>query len=1820
MRDVVGNSRAAQATFVVDTIAPSYQIVAPAADSFITTNTPSVQVTYQDDGSGVDVSRFVLLVDGVDQTAVLTVGPGLATGTLPALADGQHTIQVTVFDRAGNQTAPPAVPQTFTVDTLPPAISYAISPALNAAGWNNSDATVTFTCTLGGAPLVSCTAPQTVTAEGANQQITGTVVDAAGFTGTVTATVSLDKTPPAVAITSPANGATVTSSALSITGTVSDALSGVAAVTCNGAPGTVQSGSFTCAVTLNTGSNSIAVQAADVAGNSASQSLNVTLAASGPVISSFSPASAPIGTQVTITGSNFMPTGSSPMVTLNQQGGGTLFAPIVSATGTSISFVIPAGAATGLITVTAGAQSASSVTPLTVVASSSFTLSVSPGSATLLPGQSITYQVSLASSDGFTELASLSLAGLPAGVTAILQPAQITAGQSSTLTLSAPAGQATGSSQITVTAAATVQGIPLSQSAAVALNVGAPGSLAFQGRVAVLDAYSTPLVGVTVRFTGRNYQGASTGCTASTTSDDSGNFVFAGLPSECGGAQLVEYDPDTVVAPAGHYSGVTLSYVLNTGEVTTPGLIIHLPRVDNAETVQVVQNSSVNQTFTFASIPGLSITVYAGTTFTRRDGSQPNLFPLSVVEIPYDRIPDKMPPDPTQDPVFAMSIEPYNSRSSQPVAITYPNRKNTAPGTNMPMVSLNPTLGMMVNYGTATVSADGTLVVPDPDPARPGHRYGISNFDWHFPLPTAGNAVNPCPEVCPFRAGDPVDLSSGLWIETTTDIGFGGARGNIAVVRTNRSLTTNAGSFGIGGNHNYGVLLNTANASNGLITLIMPDGNQFPFVRQGNGTFINTTIPSLRGAVLSIPSSGIYRIRWKDGTTYEFRPLLIGSPQTQFLTSITDPNGNIITLVRSSSAPVQIVQVVDPVGRALNLTYDGSNRITSITDPIGRITRYSYNAQGRLATFTDAAGGVTAYTYDSLNRVTSITNPRGITRVQNTYDANGRVIKQVFANAGEMTFEYTLMNEAVSTSPVAMMVVTDPRGNKTTFHFNATGFLIDETDALGGKTVYNVNSAMNLLLSTTDVLGRTTSFTYDPAGNVSTVTRLADTPNAVTTSFTYHQTFNKLTSVTDALGHTTSYEYDSAGNLTKTTDPLGHSSTFTYDNVGEMVTATDPLGNITRFAYSNGQLVRTTDPLGRVMTRVPDAIGRTVAISNALGQKTQYQYNARNQTTQISDPLGSQTVFAYDANGNPLAVSDALSHTTAYSYDNMDRAATRTDPLGRSESYQYDLNGNLTQFTDRRGVITAHSYDALDRALHTAFGGESSISYAYDAAGRPVDAVDSTTGKVVQRYDPLDRLLQEATPQGTVNYTYDNDGRRVGMNVSGQTAVGYSYDDADRVTQIAQESSAVTFAYDNTGRRTSLTLPNGVVMRHSYDAASQLTAINYELGAILLGNLTYSYDNAGRVTARGGTWARTGLPQAVASTSYDAANQLIQWNGSGLTYDANGNLTTNGSSSFIWNARNQLASIGATTFAYDALGRRRSKGSTSFLYDGLNAVQELNGASVSANILAGGLDQFFTRTDATATSALLTDMLSSIVALANPVGSITTEYTYDPFGGTTLSGPASVNPFQFTGRENDSTGLYYYRARYYNPTLGRFISEDPIGFAGGINKYAYVLNSPTSYTDPSGTVCVYSQTTGSMVCYPFSTIPSPPNFTPLPGPLSDLLAESKYGHPYYKETGYAGFGEGKNNPAAQDIREVGPLPQGNWLTSGPWYKHPKIGPNTINLAPLTGNSCFQTKRQCSTFRIHGDSTRHPGAASLGCIVLPRNRTAIPMTELVQVVP
>ena len=934
--------------------------------------------------------------------------------------------------------------------------------------------------------------------------------------------------------------------------------------------------------------------------------------------------------------------------------------------------------------------------------------------------------------------------------------------------------------------------------------------------------------------------------------------------------------------------------------------------------------------------------------------------------------------------------------------------------------------------------------------------------------------------------GEPVDLGTGLLTMEKVDLVLPDVI-PIVIRRQYRPGIYSPRIFGDYISHSYLMYLVGDQTTYSYAQLVLPDGAQVRFNRTSPGTdkpgaiMEHTATPTAfyQARLTWNAARNGWDITLRDGTIYQFTasgdfgPLLMG---------IRDRAGNQLTISRTMPGNNRpITRITSPNGRWVDFTYITVNTvllISQLRDNLGRTVSYTYYPSSfSLQTVTDAAGGVTEYAWGT-GRITTIKDPRNLVFLTNEYNAQGRVTKQTQADGTFYQFAYTVDGQG----KVTQTDVTDPKGKVRRVTFNAVGYPLTDTRAYGTAvaqtTTYTRDATSNLVTAMTDALGRQTAYTYDTQGNVVTVTRLAGTGNAVITTVTYEPTFNQVASITDPLSHITSFGYDTQGNLTTITDPLSHQTMLTYNAQGQPLTIADALTNTTTLAYANGDLATITDPTAKRTTRVADGGGRLIALTNPLGQSTRYDYDGLNQLTTFTDARGGQTQFAYDGNGNLLSLTDARTNTTSYVYNSMDRATTRTDPLTRQESYGYDNNGSPTSFTDRKSQITSTTHDALNRPTLVTYQDSSTTSYTWDAGNHLI--VDSLSGTITRTYDGLDRLIQEVTPQGTVSYTYDTAGRRTSMTVLGQPPVNYTYDNANRLTQITQGSATVSFTYDNANRRTSLTLPNGVVTEYAYDAGSRLTGLTYKLGPTTLGTLTYTYNSNGNRTVLGGTWARTGLPSALTSATYNAANHQLTWGGQSQTYDFNGNLTSDGTLTYTWDARNRLASLAGgitASFQYDPLGRRISRiinaSRTGFLYDGLTPVQELTGSTVTANLFTGlGVDEYLTRTDTSGASHFLSDALGSTVALTDPGGALPTSYTYAPFGATSLSGSATGNAFDYTGREDDGTGLKYYRARYYHPGLQRFVSEDPIGLHGGDpNFYAYVRNQPTMFNDPLGLWC-----------------------------------------------------------------------------------------------------------------------------------------------------
>ena len=1499
------------------------------------------------------------------------------------------------------------------------------------------------------APSVSAAATWDTTTVGDGSHTLGaTATDQAGTTASTTRVVIVDNTPPETVITSAPPGA-VNTSPLTLGFTGTDNLTPVAnllfAWRLDGGAWSAFAPATSATLTgLTEGSHTFEVKALDLAGNEdptpAAVSFTVRF---GPSITSVNPVGGPVGTYVAITGTNFEP--GATQVTFNG-----LAAVVRTITATTITTTVPIGATTGPLTVTTGRGSASVV--FAVLTTGDFTLSAAPAppaSARVIAGDQTSISVQAGGTGSFTSLVTLSLSAPPTGITASFSPSNLVApGASAFLTLAVVNTVAPGSYDLTVTGEAQVDGRTLTRIANFTLEVLAPETPAITGRVLTAEAVPKPIPGVTITLG-----------SAFTLTDAGGNFVLLAPPP---GANMLLVDGRTASTPTAQYPPVEVQIDVAASGPTRVPFVLYLPVLDTAHPVTLPLDAGGFTTAevqaTTPLIPGLVVTIPQGTKITGPDGNP--VSQITITPVPIDRTPMPFPGNVIAPMLF--TIQPGGAVPSQPLAITFPNLQRAPEGTPATLYYFDLSAGTWASWGTGRVTADGTQVVSDPG-------FGLPRFAWHFPW---------CPVSPPdavrirhVKTDEPVDLVSGRFLVNKTDLVLPG-RVPVSLQRFYRSEFGQAGLLGIGWTVDlYDSTLTTAGTG---FALVRPDQSTVRFAPAGPGQWANADEPEFRGALLTaLPGEFRFQLRFKDGTVHRFERLL-GFANAAALAALTDRYGNTVTLTRVPQAfqNHRITRITEPAGRAIDLTYDTAGRLAQVTDPLGRTAQYAYDVEGRLETVTDPAGGVTRYAYDSQHRILSITDPRGIAFITNEYDpVTGRVTRQIQADGGVWSFAYTLTGNIVTQT-----VVTDPRGNPTTYRFNAEGFTLSRTDALGQTTLFEYLPGSNLLAVITDPLGRTIRYDYDGQGNLARIVQ----PDGTDRRLEYEPVFNRLTAMIEPLGRTTRYEYDALGNMTARVAPGGARTTVTYLADGSPATITDPQGHVTTLTYDAfGNLATVQDPPGNVSRREYDVASRLLRTTTPTGRTTQFAYDALDRVVQLTDAAGGVIQYTYDPNGNLLTLRNPQGMTTEYTYDVMDRVIARKDPLQRTKTLTYDLAGNLVQTVDQRGQLTAFVSDAVNRRVREIYTGGVSVDFVYDAGSRLVRIIDSEGGVIEHEYDSNNRLIRETTAHGTVAYTYDVLGRQTTVAIAGEPVATYGYDIDSRVRSITRASlSPLTLDYDVRGLLTRLVLPNGVTTTYEYDGAARLTRLLYESTAAgVLGDLTYQHASDGRRIRTGGTFARIALPDATATATYDAANQQLAFGDRTMSFDDNGNLvqlTEPGSTTlFTWDARDRLRAISTggslTTLTYDALGRRSGRTvdglTTTFQYSRGDVVRE---SRVGGDVLyLRGLavdQQFYENQD----TGYLLDGSQTTIALVDAGGALSQSFTYEPFGRTETTGDPDRVRYQFTGRERDSADLYYFRARYYSPRLGRFIQPDPLGLAAGVNLYAYASNDPISLIDPFG--------------------------------------------------------------------------------------------------------------------------------------------------------
>ncbi|GIE89927.1 RHS repeat-associated core domain-containing protein [Actinoplanes regularis] len=1183
------------------------------------------------------------------------------------------------------------------------------------------------------------------------------------------------------------------------------------------------------------------------------------------------------------------------------------------------------------------------------------------------------------------------------------------------------------------------------------------GVTALAGHVLGLDG--KPLARVAVSLGGK-----------ATRTDARGRFLLSGVPA--GDATLV-VDGSTGRTTRKH--GIfDIKVSVTAGRTTVLPYTVWLPELDLRHTVRFASPATAEVVLRTPKIPGLEVRLPKGTVV--RDAAGHTVTELGITPIPIDRPPYPLPENGIV-PVY-FTVQPGATFVFPDGAqVIYPNYTKLPPGSRVDFWDYDPQRRGWYVYGHGQVTEDGRQVVPDAD---------TRVWAFHGSMFNTGDLpkwlTSAFDDAVDWLSGDPVDLSTGLLTDAHTDLTVADTM-PLSVTRRYWQGDDQQREFGTGVTGTYGMFLHSEEQYQE-VDLYQPGGAKVHFVRTSAGSSYSDavfeardTAGEYRGAVIDFGSdpalgnSNGWRLHRRDGITLVF-------PMYSPLLAIRDRNGNQINLTRSEGTKGRLEQVTSPNGRWIRFGYDGQNRVTSARDNIGRTVGYAYDGAGRLAAVTNPAGGVSRFTYDAQGRLATAADARGVTYLTNAYDAAGRVSRQELTDGAVYEFGYTT-NAA---GRITETRVTEPGGAVRRVTFNDVGAVLTDTAASGtpaAQTTVYERGAGQLLTAVTDPAGRRTEYHYDAEARLRSATELAGTGDAAQTgTVTYGGPYDQPLSVSDRAGNRTVYTYDDAGNVSTVTDPAGRLTRFTRDQSGALLSVTDPAGKRSTFTYRGGDLATATDPLGRVTRQFSDAAGRVTAVTDAAGAVTRIGYDPLNQVTEVTDAVGARTAFGYDQNGNLLSLTDARGNTSSWEYDASDRRVSFRDPLGRTATTGYDAAGRVATATNRRGTTTSFGYDLLHRPTTIGYGTESSVTLGYDTVGRLSSVTDTAAaGPTTLEYDPFDRPVKVTSPQGTIRYGYDTLDRRTSTTASPRPPVSYAYDAAGALTRVAQDGNGTTeFGYDDAGRADRTTLPGGWSRVAAYDSAGQVTGLTYRHGDSVRGELRYSYDRAGRIIATEGSLARVRLPGTRADLAYDAANRLTAAGGTTLSYDADGNLTGDGVHGYRWDTRGRLTEMtggGPTAgFGYDAFGHRTSRTvagtTTGFLSDGDMPVQELAGTGPTAELLSAGTDRWFSRSGAEGRRTYLTDVAGTTIGLGDDSGAIRTEYGYDPHGAVVATGEASTNGFTYTGREDDGTGLMYYRARYYSPTLQRFISEDPIGFAGGTNLYAYAANSPTNYTDPSG--------------------------------------------------------------------------------------------------------------------------------------------------------
>jgi len=698
--------------------------------------------------------------------------------------------------------------------------------------------------------------------------------------------------------------------------------------------------------------------------------------------------------------------------------------------------------------------------------------------------------------------------------------------------------------------------------------------------------------------------------------------------------------------------------------------------------------------------------------------------------------------------------------------------------------------------------------------------------------------------------------------------------------------------------------------------------------------------------------------------------------------------------------------------------HDGTTRV-GITWSNGRATQYSLGATGYTNKAADAsdvlvknANGTftlvdrkqSSYIFDATGKLTSITNSHGI--VQNlTYDvATGNLLTVTDTHSSlTITFTYDKLNNIASVAGTGvgkailaidgatrnLLAITDVLGNTTSFTYDFSNRLLTKTNALGQVVVRNTYHFTGKVLSQDDGDPATPLETFTYGGIASAPFTDYSSRNGQVTKYNFNNKFDVLSTINPLGGKITHAYSPTTGVLTKQTDELNNGTTFTYDAQGYILTRTNAQGKVASYAYDvNHNIIKITDEVGNITSKTYDVNRNVLTSTDAKGKVTTFTYNIKGLLATKKMPNGGITSYIYDAKGNLIKVTDPVGLITRFTYDVAGRVLTTTDGAGKVWSKTYDLLGHVLSDTDPLGNKTLYVYDGLGRLTKETDPKGGITTFAYNVHNKRTSTTDPL-GNVTQfTYDGEDRLIKTTDPLGRVSIiTRDAKGRILSTTDTLGNITGNTYDAADRKTKATDAlNNATSFVYDNLNRQTSATDP-------------------------LLGKTSNAYDAIGRVTrktdANGNntSFAYDAISNLVSTTDAlgGSAAQAFDVNGNRTSFtDANGNTT-----SYVLDAAGRITSIttadgGATTYTYNtqnlvATAKNARNQLVSYSYDAVGRMTKVIDQAGTIVFTYDANGNVLTVADAVGTSTYTYDAANRVASYMDVYGNIIS-YGYDAVG------------------------------------------------------------------------------------------------------------------------------------------------------------------------------------------------------------------------------